>query len=56
MVKIRPNNYNGISKTSAIDCFQIRSLSQDRLIKKLGTIDIDTLQEIKEAISKVLNI
>ena len=56
MVKIEPNNFNGISKTSAIDCFQIRSLSQDRLIKKLGTIDIDTLQEIKEAISKVLNI
>jgi mRNA interferase MazF len=56
MVKIEPNNFNGISKTSAIDCFQIRSLSQERLIRKLGTIDIDTLHEIKEAISKVLNI
>ena len=47
---------NGLSKTSAADCFQIRSLSQDRLLKKLGDIDSATLQEIKEALSKVLDL
>ncbi|HMS30751.1 MAG TPA: type II toxin-antitoxin system PemK/MazF family toxin [Saprospiraceae bacterium] len=56
MVKIEPNNINELSKTSAADCFQIRSLSQERLIKKLGSIDNATLLEIKEAVRKVLDI
>ena len=34
MVKIEPNSINGLTKTSSADCFQIRSLSQERLIKK----------------------
>jgi mRNA interferase MazF len=56
MVKIEPNATNGLSKTSCADCFQIRSLSNERLIKKLGTIDSNTLTEVKEAIKKVLDL
>ena len=56
MVKIEPNAINGLSKTSSADCFQIRSLSQERLIKKPGNIDNQTLNEIKEAIKKVLDL
>jgi mRNA interferase MazF len=56
MVKIEPNSMNGLSKTSSADCFQIRSLSQERLIKKIGHIDIITLNEIKEAIKQVLDL
>ena len=56
MVKIDPTAANGLSKPSAADCFQIRSLSQERLIKKLGDIDRVTLNEIKEAVSKVLDL
>ena len=56
MVKIEPNTTNGLSKVSAADCFQIRSLSQERLLKKLGHIDINMLQEIKEAIRKVIDL
>ena len=56
MIKIEPNTTNGLSKTSAADCFQIRSLSEERLIKKLGYIDIATLNEIKEAVRKVLDL
>ncbi|MEA5138233.1 type II toxin-antitoxin system PemK/MazF family toxin [Arcicella rigui] len=55
MVKIEPSEINGLSKISSADCFQIRSLSQERLIKKLGNIDDNTLDEIKEAIKKVLD-
>ena len=47
MIKIEPNTTNGLSKTSAADCFQIRSLSQERLIKKLGDVDEATFNEIK---------
>jgi mRNA-degrading endonuclease toxin of MazEF toxin-antitoxin module len=34
----------------------IRSVSQERLIRKLGAIDNIVLDEIKEAIKKVLDI
>jgi mRNA interferase MazF len=56
MVKIEPTTSNELSKTSSADCFQIRSLSQERFIKKLGYIDKATLLEIKEAIAKVLDL
>lgn len=56
MVKLEPNSTNGLSKVSSADCFQIRSLSQERLIKKIGNIDNTTLDEIKEAIKKVLTL
>ena len=32
-VKISPDAQNGLSKDSAADCFQIRSVSEERLIK-----------------------
>ncbi len=56
MVKIEPTATNGLSKISSADCFQIRSLSQERLIKKLGYIDSATLLDIKEAIRKVMDL
>lgn len=56
MVKIEPNTTNGLSKISSADCFQIRSLSQERLIKKIGFIDGATFNQIKEAIKKVLDL
>jgi mRNA interferase MazF len=56
MVKLEPSKANGLSKNSAADCFQIRSLSQERLIKKIGNIDVNAMQEIQEAIKKVLDL
>ena len=56
MVKINANEENGLFKTSVADCFQIRSLSEDRFVRHLGKIDDDTLDEIKEAISRVLDL
>ena len=56
MVKIEPCENNGLSKISAIDCFQIRSVSQKRLIKKIGFIDEATHKKIKEACIKDLDL
>ncbi len=56
MVRIEPNQTNGLSKISSVDCFQIRSLSDERLIKKIGLIDENILNDIKEAIKKVLDL
>lgn len=35
MIKLVVASYNGLSKTSSADCFQVRSVSQERFIKNL---------------------
>ena len=56
MVQIVPNSLNGLSKDSAADYFQIRSLSQDRFVKRLGIISGYELDEIKEGLKQVLSL
>src|SRR5208283_5378324 len=36
MVKIDPDSNNGLTKISSADCFQLRSLSDQRFVKKIG--------------------
>lgn len=38
MLKLEPNQNNHLLKTSAADCFQIRSLSKERFVKKLENL------------------
>jgi mRNA interferase MazF len=54
MLKIVPSAANGLNKESAIDCFQIRCVAQERLIKKIGNITFDELEEIKSKIAAVI--
>jgi mRNA interferase MazF len=56
MVKINPYTYNRLTKTSAADCFQIRSVSQHHFIKKLGNITSALLMLIQDALASVLSI
>lgn len=56
MVRISPTAENGLSKLSAVDTFQVRSVSQQRLIKQVGTLDNETIQEIRQALALVLKI
>jgi len=55
MVEVEPNKTNGLSKKSAIDLFQVRSLSQKRLIKKIGFVDKDILNKCKECLNLVFD-
>ncbi len=56
MIKIEPNLQNGLNKNSSADCFQVRSISEKRFIKKLGKITLNQLNELKVGLSKVLSI
>ncbi|MDH4128045.1 MAG: type II toxin-antitoxin system PemK/MazF family toxin [Spirochaetota bacterium] len=56
MVKIEPDSNNGLEKTSAIDTFQVRSVSQQRFIKHLGQISDSLLKQVSYALSLVLSI
>ncbi len=53
MVFIESSKENGLSKTSVIDLFQVRSISQKRLVKKLGIVDDNTLEACKHALDIV---
>ena len=55
MVITKPTRENGLSKVSAIDLFQIRSVSQKRLVKKLGFVDDNILEACKRALDIVFN-
>jgi mRNA interferase MazF len=54
MLKLVPSATNRLTKESAADCFQIRCVSQERLIKKIGHITSDELEEIKSRIASVI--
>lgn len=54
MVKISPNENNGLTKDSAADAFQIRSLSTTRFIRKMGEISQDEMGKIVNAIGLVV--
>lgn len=56
MEKIIPDEQNNLSKVSCADCFQIRSVSQERLIKQTRNVSTEVLSNIEFALSKVLNI
>jgi len=56
MVEIKADQYNHLTKTSAADCFQIRSVSQERFIKKVGNITLVQLISIQNALASVLSI
>jgi len=56
MIKIEPNTDNGLTKISSIDCFQIRSVFQNRLMEKIGEITTDEINKVQEGILKILGI
>lgn len=56
MVKIIPDSDNKLSKTSSADCFQIRSVAEERLIKRIGIVEINSMHEIRKALAIVFSI
>jgi mRNA interferase MazF len=56
MIRIETTAENNLSKLSTADTFQIRSVSQQRLIKKVGTVSEEIMKEISNALAIVLDI
>jgi mRNA interferase MazF len=53
MVKLVSNKLNNLEKDSVIDAFQVRSVSNTRLIQCIGTISDEELQCLFEALKVV---
>lgn len=54
MVRIEPTPENGLTKTSAADCFQVRSVAAERLVRKIGQVSKDEMEQIVESIKLVI--
>jgi len=55
MVKLEPETNNNLQKISVADCFQIRSVSTLRFVRRVGTVSIEKLEQIKEAVKTVID-
>jgi mRNA interferase MazF len=56
MIKPEPSLQNGLTTPSSADCFRIRSVSQERFIRKTEIVDNWTKEKIKSGLSKLLTI
>jgi len=55
MVRIEQDDENKLTKTSAVDTFQVRSVSTRRFLRKIGSVSSIVLEEIKTAINAVID-
>jgi len=55
MIAIEPSAINALTKSSSIDCFQVKNFANERFAKRIGHIDEATLKKIHETIAKTLN-
>ena len=54
MVRIEPDHQNGLNKISAADGLQVRSISHQRLVKRLGGLTKMQVAQIVQAVVNVL--
>jgi mRNA interferase MazF len=54
MVRLEPTPDNGLDKPSAADAFQVRSVAQQRLVRRLGKLSESAMQDITRALAVVL--
>jgi mRNA interferase MazF len=54
MIQFDPDQHNGLEKTSAADAFQLRSVSTERFVQRLGVLNDQQLEKILIAIKLVI--
>ena len=56
MVELTPDAANGLNKRSAADGFQVRSVAQQRFVRRIGALSDSSMREITKALAIVLAI
>ncbi len=51
---LKPNRKNGLAEKSEVIVFQIRTISKERLISKLGLLEIEEMDKLDENLLKIL--
>jgi len=55
MVRLDPDVQNGLEKPSAADTFQVRSVAQERFVRRVGSLPDTAMNAITKALAVVLN-
>ena len=55
IIKILNDDKNGLTKTSSIECFQIKSFATERFVHKIGEIEEEILLKIHNTVVKTFN-
>lgn len=55
-VELQPTSTNKLTKASVVDCFQLKSLSYDRFVRKIGTLSPIEMAKVKATLAKVLDL
>lgn len=53
---IEPNDRNGLTKNSELMIFHIRSISKERLVRKIGEISPDELEKALETLDDLMRL
>lgn len=56
MARLEPSTESGLTKVSAVDTFQIRSVSQTRLINQIGILSNIEMDTIANALIAILSL
>jgi mRNA interferase MazF len=56
MIRIEPDKVNGLDMVSSADTFQVRSVSQERLLSRIGMVSNPIMKQIEQALKIVLNL
>ena len=56
MVHVKQDAKNKLTKASAADCFQVRSISVSRFVRRVGVVDPGSMEMIHDALAAVLSI
>ena len=54
MVRIEPDGDNGLRKLSAADVFQVRSIAEERCVRRTGHVSDTVIKRIADALAIVL--
>lgn len=55
-VELHPSKINGLTKESIADCFQVKSISTQRFLKKRGKLSKSEMDDIKLCLMTILDL
>jgi mRNA interferase MazF len=55
-IPVQPSSQNGLSKVSYIKTEQLLTISKERLIKRIGVLEREVMEQVEKAIKLVLDL
>jgi mRNA interferase MazF len=55
-VDLDPSKQNGLKKRSAVDCFQVRAVSHERISEPSGAVSSTEMAQIKKSLALILDL